>query len=92
MYTGLEATISGRVQMVMFRDFARRNALRLGVVGEVENLPDGTVRIYAEGEEETLIRFVESLKRGSMLSRVDTCAYTLVHPRGGFDSFSIKYT
>jgi len=92
MYSGLEAVVSGRVQMVMFRDFTRRKALKLGVVGEIKNRPDGTVAVYAEGSEETLEKFVEFLKRGSAFSRVDNVAYTFVYPRGGFDSFFIKYT
>lgn len=78
--------------MVMFRDYTRRAALKLGLVGEVENLPDGTVRIYAEGAEETLERFVGFLKRGSAFSRVENVAYRFMHPKGGFDTFSIRYT
>ena len=45
----LEAIVSGRVQMVMYRDFTARFARRLGLVGEVKNLSDGTVRVIAEG-------------------------------------------
>lgn len=92
MQTGLYATISGRVQMVMFRDFVRRKALGLRLVGEVENLSDGGVKVYAEGEEETIMKFVEFLKRGSALSRVDNVAYQLGHPQGGYTTFSIRYT
>ena len=43
----IEAIVSGRVQMVMFRDFAQRKALGLRLCGEVMNLPDGTVRVIA---------------------------------------------
>ena len=36
----IECVIIGRVQLVMFRDFARRKARKLGIAGTVENLPD----------------------------------------------------
>lgn len=91
MRVGLAAIISGRVQMVMYRDFTRRKALTLQLVGDVENLPDGTVRVYAEGEEETIATFVEFLKKGTILSSVENVAYQLVHPKGGYNTFLIRY-
>lgn len=92
MVSALQATVTGRVQMVMYRDFVRRSARALRIVGEVENMSDGSVRVYAEGEEEALNRFVERLKKGSTFSRVDNVAYQFVAPRGGFSDFLILYT
>ncbi len=74
MQKELHATVRGRVQMVMYRDYARRGALRLGLTGTVQNLKDGTVEVFAQGEEEVLKKFIERLKKGSLLSRVDTVA------------------
>jgi acylphosphatase len=91
MLSAVSAAVSGRVQMVMFRDFTTRKARALGLVGEVENMPDGTVRVYAEGEEEPLARFVEFLKKGSVLSKVENVQFQFVQPTGQFSSFSIKY-
>ena len=45
---------SGEVQGVGFRYTARGLANRLGVTGGAENLPDGTVRLVAEGPEDVL--------------------------------------
>src|SRR3989344_3587434 len=39
------AIVRGRVQLVMYRDFAARTARRLGVSRTVRNLPDGSVEI-----------------------------------------------
>ena len=50
----LEVVVAGRVQLVMYRDFAWRKAHGLGLKGEVQNLKDGTVRVVAEGPEEVL--------------------------------------
>jgi acylphosphatase len=85
------AIVSGRVQLVMYRDFVRRGARALGITGEVENLPDGTVSVVAEGEKEKLLALVERLKRGSMLARVDSVSVSWQEPSGAFASFSIRY-
>jgi len=87
----LEAIVSGRVQMVMYRDFTARFARRLGLVGEVKNLSDGTVRVIAEGSREKLERMQPRLRRGSLLSRVDDVALSWLPASGGYTSFDITY-
>jgi len=87
----LEAKITGRVQMVMFRDFACRNARSLGLTGTVRNLPDGSVRVAAEGEEAALGKFLERLHRGSLLSRVDSVSAEWSDAFEHFGSFDIVY-
>lgn len=77
--------------MVMFRAYVRDRARTLGARGEVENLPDGTVRVYAEGEKEKLERLIAALKKGSPFSRVENVAFQWAKPTGGFTSFSIVY-
>lgn len=68
----LEARVSGRVQMVMFRDFTQRKASALGLVGEVKNCSDGTVCVVAEGTRPKLEKFLQKLHTGPLLSRVDS--------------------
>lgn len=87
----LEATVHGRVQLVMYRDFATRKARGLKLVGEVENLKEGTVRVVAEGPRAVLEAFVEKLKRGSVLSRVDTVDTSFLPATGTYTSFTITY-
>jgi acylphosphatase len=87
----LEAVVSGRVQMTMYRDFATRSARGLGIVGEVRNLSDGTVRVIAEGSRSALEKYSESLKRGSLLSRVDRVTLAYKPATGEYQSFSINY-
>lgn len=88
---GLRAVISGRVQLVMFRDFVQRKASKLKLVGAVRNLPDGTVEVIAEGENTELEVLVESLKQGPLLARVDGVAVEWREPTGTFEGFSIRY-
>jgi acylphosphatase len=59
----VEAIVSGRVQTVGFRDRVQEVALRLGVAGEVANLPDRTVKVVAEAEPATLEAFFEEIAR-----------------------------
>jgi acylphosphatase len=85
----IEAIVSGRVQMVMFRDFVQRKARRLGLIGTVKNLPDGTVLVMAQGDEEKLKDLVARLHKGPVLSRVDAVKVTWRKPDAHFDSFEI---
>ena len=56
-----EVLFHGRVQGVGFRYTARHIAARHKVTGYVQNLPDGRVRLVAEGDREELDRFVRAV-------------------------------
>jgi acylphosphatase len=60
----LEVRVVGRVQGVGFRYFAHDLGRRLGLVGYVTNLPDGSVRAYAEGPRQALEEFFRHMERG----------------------------
>lgn len=87
----IECFIYGRVQMVLFRDFAQRNARKLGITGLVENLADSSVHVIAQGTEPTLLRFAELLKQGPMLARVDCADIKWRNPYFVFETFEIRY-
>jgi acylphosphatase len=87
----IEAKVSGRVQMVMYRDFAQRKARGLKLVGEVRNLPDGTVQIIAEGERLALERYVQKLKGGPILADVEDISVSWCPASGIYTKFSIIY-
>ena len=61
----VELRIRGRVQGVSFRAYAREEARRLGLVGWVQNMPDGSVQAVAEGPRAALERFVAWCHEGS---------------------------
>ncbi len=92
----IEVKITGRVQGVMFRDFAQRCARGFRIVGTVQNLKDGSVQIVAVGEEEALREFLRKLERrpflSRMVSRVDTIETKWSEPVHTFSSFDILYT
>lgn len=87
----LEVIVSGRVQMVMYRDFTCRMASRYSVVGEVQNLPDGTVKVTAEGEKVNLERLLKKLHKGPLLARVKTVVSEWRDGTNQYEKFSITY-
>jgi acylphosphatase len=91
MFEEIFCKIEGRVQMVMYRDFAQRKARGLELVGFVKNLEDGTVVVVAQGTPDTLKQYIEKLHEGSILSRVDSVAVEWRAPSGQFDDFIIAY-
>lgn len=91
MFEEAYCKVEGRVQMVMYRDFAQRKARNLGVVGWVKNIGDGTVEVVAQGTPDQLKAFVEKLHEGSILSRVDSVSVEWRPPSGQFDDFTIAY-
>lgn len=87
----IECTVTGKVQMVMFRDFAQRKARGLWITGTVQNKPDGTVHIVAQGTEEHLNRFLEHIHKGPFLARVGNVTVTWRDPKQEFTDFIIVY-
>lgn len=92
MTEAFEAMITGAVQAVSFREYTRRKAESLGIVGSIGNLPDGSVRVYAEGTRRNLERMLGFLRRGSPEAYVENVAYRWVAPRGTDTSFSIIHS
>jgi acylphosphatase len=91
MNARLEASVYGRVQMVMFRDFVTRKARGLGVVGEVQNMSDGSVVVVAEGKKEDLDALLVRLHKGPLLAKVEHVNARFMEPSGGFTGFHIIY-
>jgi acylphosphatase len=73
---------SGRVQGVFFRDSTRREAQRLGVAGSTSNLPDGTVEVIAEGEEDAVDRLEAFVRGGPGHAKVDRVEVSEEEPQG----------
>lgn len=62
--------IHGLVQGVFFRKSTFETARKLGIVGFVSNNIDGTVEVFAEGEEEILNQFIEWCRIGPKGAKV----------------------
>jgi acylphosphatase len=83
--------VRGRVQGVGFRFFAIRAAQRLGVVGRVRNLADGTVEALAEGTREAVSEFRAELWHGPAYAQVTAVDEADIKPTGRFKSFDVDY-
>jgi len=81
--------VTGRVQGVGFRFFARDAALREGITGLVRNLSDGRLEAIAEGENSALDRFEAALSRGPSHARVSEVETERLPPSGRYLGFEI---
>lgn len=82
--------ISGRVQGVGFRWFAKDVADREGVAGWVRNLRDGTVEALVEGDAEAVTRVERALRTGPPGARVKTVVVDDTQdPGGAYKAFTI---
>jgi len=87
----IHCKVTGRVQMVMFRDFVQRKARSMRLSGFVRNLNDGSVEVVAQGSREELEKLTEYLHEGSWLSKVDEVNVEWRKPQETFVGFSILY-
>lgn len=79
--------ISGLVQGVFFRKNTEITAQKLGLFGRVQNVPDGSVEILAEGEQQNLQKLVEWCHKGPPQARVDKIETKWLLPQNDFTSF-----
>ena len=83
------AIVTGLVQGVFFRMFAKRTARSLGLKGYTKNLPDKTVEIVVEGEEKNIKVILDWLKKGPSSAKVMDIKIKKQEYKGEFDSFEI---
>ena len=87
--TRADLVISGRVQGVFYRASAQQEAMRLGLVGEVRNLPDGSVEAIAEGPKERIEDFIAWCRRGPPAAEVENVRVRWSAARGEFRTFMV---
>lgn len=80
-----EILVSGRVQGVGFRRFARNAAERLGIESNPKNLRDGRVFIIAEGRPEAVELYINELRKGPMFAHVEDVDITFKEALGNVD-------
>lgn len=82
--------LTGRVQGVGFRYFAESAALVEGLTGWVQNQPDGSVEVVAEGDRESVVRFEAKLRRGPAGARIERVDVDEDVPSGRAGGFAIR--
>jgi acylphosphatase len=86
----LRIRITGKVQGVWFRESTRMEAERLGLVGFVENLPDGRVQIVAQGPNHMVDALVSWSQQGPRAANVEEVQ---VHAEGlssAYEMFMVR--
>ncbi len=82
--------VKGRVQGVGFRAHVEYHAAQIGVAGWVRNVGYDTVESIAEGTAEQIERFIEIVKQGPRMSRVDESRVEEESATGEFIGFGVK--
>jgi acylphosphatase len=81
----------GRVQGVAYRFYAEKYAGLLGITGWIRNLPDGRVEVLAEGAAGSVETFLDRLREGPSLARVETFDVRREPPEGEFRDFRVVF-
>ena len=81
--------VHGRVQGVAFREYTRREAVRLNLAGWVRNLPAGTVEALFEGETLPAESLLQWLHTGSPYAKVTRLDTREEQPTGDLSGFAI---
>lgn len=89
MIKSLHIKIYGKVQGVFFRFETKRKALGLGIIGRVQNMPDGTVEVTACGEEKNLKELLEWCYNGPKGASVEKVEFDWFEKAEIFDKFEI---
>jgi acylphosphatase len=71
MGKAVDVRITGMVQGVSFRAYARQQAQGLGVTGWIRNEPDGSVAGHFEGPDEAVDALVTWCRHGPAYAEVD---------------------
>ncbi len=87
----LEIIVSGRVQGVCYRAFVLHRANELNIKGYAKNLMNGNVKVVAIGESNALNVFINTLREGPPMARVDDIQKNDVINGELFTDFRIKY-
>jgi acylphosphatase len=81
--------VKGRVQGVGFRAHVEFYANQIGVTGWVRNVGWDTVEAVAEGTRAQAERFIEMMKQGPGMSRVDEARVEYEAATGEFKEFGV---
>lgn len=66
----IEVIFSGRVQGVGFRYFVQINAINYNLTGWVKNLSNGNVLLEVQGNNDTINKFLNIIKKGNGFSKI----------------------
>jgi acylphosphatase len=83
--------VDGDVQGVGYRFFTQDKAREYGLTGYVKNVYDGSVEVYVEGELDILNKFIEDLRKGPHMARVQGADVTWLDAGKRYETFTISF-
>ena len=86
-----EIRVTGLVQGVSYRYYAKRKADEFRLTGGVRNLRDGRVEVICEGTDEDIGKLIEWCRRGPQGAVVEHVDVAWKEYTGEFRDFSILY-
>ncbi len=82
--------VSGRVQGVAFRYYARNLAYQLGMRGWIKNLANGQVELVVEGSKNSVKEMIEWCKQGPRMAQVEDVEVDWLPCSGQYVDFQVK--
>lgn len=83
-------TVTGKVQGVYYRTWAKAQADELGLSGFARNEADGSVRVVVEGEEADINEYITRCRYGSDSAEVTNVRVEWSEADGNLADFSIQ--
>lgn len=87
----VEVRVTGRVQGVAYRAWARAVAASRGLRGWIRNRDDGSVEALVAGPEEAVTEMVTAMSEGPGAARVTDVFTTPADPAAVAPGFEIRY-
>ena len=87
----LKIIITGRVQGVGYRWFARERAQEFELTGYVKNLASGDVEVVAQGREEHVWKLTNILRQGPSFSKVIDLNITVLSDEPVYNHFEVSF-
>ena len=91
MKSNYQITVLGKVQGVGFRYFSQKKAVENNITGFVRNAQSRMVSIVAEGENTDLDTFVDYLRIGPTMAKVNQVLVSKSPCTGSFTEFEVRY-
>ena len=90
MLKAFQVRVYGRVQRVGYRRFVLDSAQELGLSGHVKNEKDGSITVFAQGDEAILEKFIEMLRSPPPPAYVKSIDVKEAKPRPAIKYFTIR--
>ena len=83
--------VFGQVQGIGYRNFVKHHARKLGLIGWVRNLPEGTVEAEIAGSDDAIEQLIRLCRKGPFLADVTHVDVLKDEKDFPFADFSVRH-